>query len=247
MFDIFRKKTQDVLGYPYIRLQKAFQLYSSLYRPFEPGSMPDDSIDNPLALVKGIAGVGLLPELSDALEHPQTKIEDVIYLRNKNDDWVVYGQCALPDPKGKEPPMERVFMMMFGTNHIQNNDQSDSYFMPYFVFDALCANTLEQALLVPRTVATLLKAEPDDLQMKEHDFPGELGQAICFADNVFCQILAGEKIDFAECQKWIHEYSDQMCAQKLDYIHSRSFDLLKAQIRENKAGDGMGTSFPQPA
>lgn len=245
MLSFFQKQAREIASYPYVNFQKVFQLYSSYYRQFDPNSLPEDSHENPLALIKGISE-GVCPDLYDALTDPLTKIDEIYYLKNPNEDWIVYGQYSMADPKKKEAPHQRLFMMMFGANHVQNDDELDTYYIPYFTFDAIIASSQNEALLIPLNVSTVLEADKNELQFNEYEFPKEFGMAICFADAVFCQILANQKVDVAENQKWVEEYPDVVRKGKIAFIQSRSFDLLKAQVEEYADNRNNGIT-PQPS
>lgn len=229
MFSLFRKAAQPTHGYAYVNFQKVFQLYTALYTTFDPASMPDDSTDNPLALARGIA-MGIAPDISDALEDPTTEIRGVSYLRNLNDDWIVHGEYT-------REGAERLFMMMFGAKHVIEDDELDTFYVPYFIFDGSVWDINRQTILLPETVATGLKTTKDELLVNAYVFPREFYQALCFADASFCQILANSPVDLEGNQQWVDGYPPERRREKITAIHGRNFDDLRAQITGQAAGN----------
>jgi hypothetical protein len=228
MFGFFRKAAQGVPGYPYLAFQNVFQLYNShLYTPTD-RTMPEDSVDNPLAVFKAVV-MGISPDFSDVLEDPKAEIFDLYHLRNDNNDWIVYGGL-------KKDGVERFFMGMFGTTQVPAAEGVDTYFVPYFLFDAVLGNTQEAVYLLPQLVVTGLQTDPDEVIFAEYKFPGEFGQAMCFADASFCQILGNQPVDISQNQKWVDEHDDTTRRQKIAWIQGRDFKVLQTQIRNEAKG-----------
>ncbi len=228
MFGFFKKAAQGVPGYPYLAFQNVFQLYNSrLYTPTD-RAMPEDSVDNPLAVLKAVV-MGISPDFSDVLEDPKAEIFDLYHLRNDNNDWIVYGGL-------KKDGVERFFMGMFGTTQVPTAEGVDTYFVPYFLLDSVLGHTQEAVYLLPQLVVTGLQTDPEEVIFAEYKFPREFAHAMCFADASFCQILGNKPVDILQNQRWVDEHSELMRKQKIAWMQGRDFNVLQAQVRDESKG-----------
>lgn len=205
----------DRFEYPYIAIQRSFQLYSKIYRPFAPGSLPLDSFENPLGVCAEVLA-SFAPDLSEDLLNNTTKFGDVGYLKNSHNDWIVYGDYT---ERGltNDPGLEHLFIAMYGLR--DDEHESAVYCTPYFILDFIYTSNNNTLMLCQNFIGILGNMEgisQNDLIIDCPETFSENVEVRYLADLVLLQIIGNQPVDMDANRQQLEKASPNEVARHLN-------------------------------